>query len=82
MRNSDDEEVVADIAISILQNKPFERSKERLDRIYDTSSEAYEKIAIALIRYTPKKLQEDIQNTFAIIKNCVESVCDEPNYLS
>lgn len=81
LRNSDDEEVVADIAISILQNKPFERSKERLDRIYDTSSEAYEKIAIALIRYTPKKLQEDIQNTFAIIKNCVESVCDEPNYL-
>lgn len=81
LRNSDDEEVIADIAISILLGEPFARSKEDLDKVYDTSSELYEKISISLIRYTPEKLKSDIQNTFAIIKNCVESVSDSPKYL-
>lgn len=81
LRNSDDEEVIADIVISILIGEPFARSKEKLDRAYDLSSELYEKISIALMRYTPEKLKLDIQNTFSIIKNCVESVSDAPNYL-
>ena len=81
LRNSDDEEVLADIVISILLGKPFDRSKEKLDRAYDTSSELYEKISVALIRYTPEKLKHDIQNTFSVIKNCIESVSDEVNFL-
>lgn len=81
LRNSDDEELIADIAISILCDEPFARSKEKLDRAYDISSDLYEKISISLIRYTPYKLKSDIQNTFAIIKNCVESVSDETNFL-
>lgn len=81
LRNSDDEEVIADIAISILLEEPFERSKEKLDRAYELSSDLYEKISIALIRYTPKKLKSDIQNTFSVIRNCVESVSDTQNYL-
>ena len=81
LRNSDDEEVIADIVISVLLGEPFARSKEKLDRMYDLSSELYEKVSVALMRYSPEKLKSDIQNTFAIIKNCVESVSDSPNYL-
>lgn len=81
LRNSDDEEVIADIAISILLGEPFERSKEKLDRAYDVSSDLYERISVALIRYTSEKLKKDIQNTFSVIKNCIESVSEEPNYL-
>lgn len=81
LRNSDDEEVIADIVISVLLGEPFARSKEKLDRVYDLSSELYEKVSIALMRYSPEKLKSDIQNTFAVIKNCVESVSDSPNYL-
>lgn len=81
LRNGDDEEVVADIVISVLLGEPFARSKEKLDRAYDITTELYEKISIALMRYTTEKLKSDVQNTFAIIKNCVESVSTSPNYL-
>lgn len=81
LRNSDDEELIADILISVLLNEPFARSKENLDKVYDTTSSLYEQVNIALMRYTPDKLKMDIQNTFSVIKNCVESVSIDPNYL-
>lgn len=56
LRNSDDEEVIADIVISVLLGEPFARSKERLDRVYDLSSDLYEKVSIALMCYSPEKL--------------------------
>lgn len=81
LKNSDDEEIIADILISILLDEPFARSKERLDNAYDLSSELYSKIEASLIRYTPKKLKEDVQNTFSVLMNCIESVSKESNYL-
>ena len=81
LRDSDDEENIADILISILLGEPFARSKERLDKAYDLSSDLYSQIEIALIRYTPEKLKSDVQNTFSVLKNCIESVSTEANYL-
>ena len=81
LRDSDDEEIIADILISVLLGEPFARSKERLDKAYDLSSDLYSQIEIALIRYTPEKLKSDIQNTFSVLKNCIESVSTEANYL-
>lgn len=81
LKNSDDEEIIADILISILLDEPFARSKEKLDNAYDLSSELYSKIEASLIRYTPKKLKADIQNTFSVLMNCIESVSKESNYL-
>lgn len=81
LKNSDDEEIIADILISILLDEPFARSKEKLDNAYDLSSELYSKIEASLIRYTPKKLKEDVQNTFSVLMNCIESVSKESNYL-
>lgn len=81
LKNSDDEEIIADILISILLDEPFARSKERLDNAYDLNSELYSKIEASLIRYTPKKLKEDVQNTFSVLMNCIESVSKESNYL-
>ena len=81
LKDSDDEEIIADILISILLEEPFARSKERLDKAYDLSSDLYSQIEIALIRYTPEKLKSDVQNTFSVLKNCIESVSTEANYL-
>ena len=81
LRDCDDEEIIADILISILLGEPFARSKERLDKAYDLSSDLYSQIEIALIRYTPEKLKSDVQNTFSVLKNCIESVSTEANYL-
>lgn len=81
LKDSDDEEIIADILISILLGEPFARSKERLDKAHDLSSDLYSQIEIALIRYTPEKLKSDVQNTFSVLKNCIESVSTEVNYL-
>lgn len=81
LKDSDDEKIIADILISILLEEPFARSKERLDKAYDLSSDLYSQIEIALIRYTPEKLKSDVQNTFSVLKNCIESVSTEANYL-
>ena len=77
LKESDDEEIIADI----LLDEPFARSKERLDKAYDLSSDLYSQIEIALIRYTPEKLKSDVQHTFSVLKNCIESVSTEANYL-
>lgn len=81
LKNSDDEEIIADILISILLDEPFARSKEQLDSAYDLNSDLYSRIEASLIRYTPSKLKQDVQNTFSVIKNCIESVSVEQNYL-
>lgn len=81
LKDSDDEEIIADILISILLGEPFARSKERLDKAYDLSSDLYSQIEIALIRYTTERLKSDVQNTFSVLKNCIESVSTEANYL-
>lgn len=81
LKDSDDEEIIADILISILLNEPFARSQENLDKAYDLSSDLYSQIEIALIRYTPEKLKRDVQNTFSVFKNCIESISTESNYL-
>ena len=81
LKNSDDEEIIADILISILLNEPFARSKESLDAAYDSNSELYSKIEAALIRYTPQKLKSDVQSTFSVLMNCIQSVSTDPNYL-
>lgn len=81
LKDSDDEEIIADVLISILLEEPFARSKERLDKAYDLSSELYSQIEVALIRYTPEKLKKDVQNTFSVLKNCIESVSTDSNFL-
>lgn len=81
LKNSDDEEIIADILISILLGEPFARSKERLDKAYDLSSDLYSQIEIALIRYTSENLKQNVQHTFSVLKNCIESVSTETNLL-
>lgn len=81
LKDSEDEEIIADILISILLNEPFARSKENLDKAYNLSSDVYSQIEVALIRYTPQKLKIDVQNTFSVLKNCIESISTELNFL-
>lgn len=81
LKDSEDEEIIADILISILFNEPFARSKENLDKAYNLSSDVYSQIEVALMRYTPQKLKIDVQNTFSVLKNCIESISTELNFL-
>jgi len=41
LRDSEDEDMIADIAASILLNKPLTRSRESLDKLYDEKSQEF-----------------------------------------
>ncbi len=48
LRDSNDEDTIADISASILLNKPLPRSRERLDNLYDKESSYFLSIENAL----------------------------------
>ncbi|MBU1095678.1 MAG: DUF262 domain-containing protein [Bacteroidetes bacterium] len=72
LRESEDEEMLVDIAISILLDKPFARSRENLDLIYDTNSEIYSQIETALSITSIDKLSENIKLTFSVLRETVD----------
>ncbi|MEV5193003.1 DUF262 domain-containing protein [Streptomyces clavifer] len=73
LREGDDEQMVADIAASILLGNPFPASKEEFDEIYETESEKHKRIETRLAAYGGRRLQEEMQSTFSILTEVVDS---------
>ena len=81
LRDSEDEEMIADIAASLLLGEPFPRSRERLDELYEPGSELFEKVERALTSYPPERLFEEIKVTFSVLRETIETYNSEPNCL-
>ena len=73
LRDSKDEDMIADIAASILLNEPLKRSRERLDSLYDEESQDFQLRENSLATYGSKKLEEDIVKTFSILGETIET---------
>jgi len=67
LRDSEDEDMIADISASILLPEPLPRSKESLDSLYDEKSPYFNTIETSLAVYTSDQLEEDIIKTFSIL---------------
>jgi uncharacterized protein with ParB-like and HNH nuclease domain len=72
LRDSKDEDMIVDIAASILLNEPLPRSKERLDSLYNEESNDFNSIEKNLARYGSNKLEEDIVKTFSVFGETIE----------
>jgi hypothetical protein len=72
LRKSEDEEFLADIAASILLKKPFPRSREKLDELYDPDTSLYTDVENALIVYGKEELIEKIKFTISVIRETIE----------
>lgn len=79
IKDSEDEEMIADIAASILLKKPFSKSLENLDKLYDENSELYEKISSSLITHDKEVLYREIIETFSILKNVIGDMAGSTN---
>ncbi len=79
LRDSEDEEIIADIAASILSNSPLSRSRPLLDDLYDNKSKNYKELERSLNRYTPEKLSEVIKTTFSVMRETIETYDNSPN---
>ncbi|MEG4212787.1 ATP-binding protein [Microcoleus sp. S13_B4] len=72
LRDSEDEDIIADIAASILLDQPLPRSREQLDRLYDEESNDFQLIEKNLARYGANRLEEDIVKTFSVLGETIE----------
>jgi len=73
LRDNKDEDMIADIAASILLNEPLPRSKEQLDSLYDEESKDFQLIENSLATYGFKKLEEDIVKTFSVLGETIKT---------
>ncbi|NYV73860.1 DUF262 domain-containing protein [Streptomyces sp. UH6] len=81
LREGDDEQMVADIAASILFGEPFAASKEAFDELYDPRNEKYRRAERDLSVYGIRRLESEIQTTFSVLSEVIDSELEAPNGL-
>ena len=81
LRESEDEQMIADLAASILLDKPLPVDSKRLDSLYERSSSHFRDIENSLAVYTPQKLTQNIVRTFSILRETIEAYSKESKCL-
>ena len=81
LRESEDEQIIADLAISIVEEKPFAFSGDDLDKIYDPHEDVHSELNTQLSTYGVDALKHDILTTISILRSVVEEVDNSPNAL-
>ena len=81
LRDSEDEQMIADIAASILLHKPLHVSTEVLDSLYDFNTEAFQQLEDALAVYKPDKLAYEIKTNFSVLRETIEAYNSEQKCL-
>lgn len=81
LRDSEDEQMIADLCASILFSEPLAYSGELLDKLYDSNTAEFEKLENALARYTVERLIYEVKTNFSVLREIVESYSDQPNTL-
>ena len=81
LRDSEDEQLLADFAISVLEREPFAFSGKSMDSYYDLESDNSKRINNLLALYGSETLKNEIKATISIIRETVESQDSSPNFL-
>ncbi len=82
LRDSEDEEMIADILASIILREPISRSKDLFDEIYDSNSEDHKKILRQLNSYGIERIKHELTVTVSIFKEILEKSDGSPNFKS
>lgn len=88
LRESTDEQLLADIILSIALEKPFAAKKENFDSYYGKGdTDKSDEIELAVKRYGTENLRQDIKATLSHLQNSINSLTskelgnDKKNYL-
>ena len=81
LKESEDEQLVADIAASIVLGQPLAVSRESLDILYDQGTQEGQDLERRTIAYGTDRLRNEIKFTFSILKQTVEACSTDANYL-
>ncbi len=74
LRDSEDEQMIADLAISALEGKPFAFSGDNLDDYYTAGTAEFIEIDKHLATYGATKLKSDLVGTLSILRETITSV--------
>jgi hypothetical protein len=80
LRDSEDEQVIADIVASIVLDEPAAASGAFLDKLYDENSEESAEVNRKLSAYPPESLCEQVKTVFSTIRKTIESFNTERFY--
>lgn len=81
LKESEDEQMLADIAASILKKEPLPASKELLDELYDRTTDQGKELENQVAGYGADRLSKEIKATFSVLKQVVEDCSGDPNFL-
>ena len=76
LRDSDDEEIVADICASLLYDEPVEASGDFKDRLYTEGSEEAKKVNLRLAAYGRDRLSQEVKKVFSLVREAIEASSD------
>jgi hypothetical protein len=79
LRESEDEQMVADLAVSMMLDGPFAFSGANLDQAYDSTSELGREIGIRLGTYGTTRLKHELVSVVSLLRGVIESVDDGLN---
>jgi hypothetical protein len=72
LRDSEDEELVADIVASIIKDEPIPKSKELFDKFYDPKDDEHKTLNVQLSTYGSDRLMHEVKVTFSILEKIFE----------
>lgn len=81
LRDAEDEQLIADLVISILEDEPFGFSGSALDDYYTTGTEKFREINVALDRYGVDALKNAVVTVISVLREVIESQDSTPNAL-
>jgi len=73
LRDSEDEQVIADLVASILFGQPVEASGDYLDRLYSSDSPEYAAVNSKLIAFPQERLADQVKKVFSVLRNAIEA---------
>lgn len=74
LRESEDEQFIADLAISILREQAFGFSGKALDDVYAPSSQESNDVNTLLAAYGSERLKSEVQATLSLLRGTIEAV--------
>jgi hypothetical protein len=73
LRESDDEQAIADLCASILYGSPVEASGDFLNQLYTSDTEAYQAVNQRLATYGKDRLAFEVKTVFSTIRSAIET---------
>lgn len=72
LRDSEDEEMILDLVVSIVMDEPLAKSRDLFNKIYTSGSKEQKDITKELLKYGIDRLTHEIKVTFSILEKVFE----------